>query len=826
MTEEVRLILTLEEQQFLRASAKALRATENNTKGFKGLRATVVSVNQAMAIAGKVFRGFSQISRVVGGTIVELANAASDFEEQSAKFGTVFRDVSDESIAMRDTLVESFNFSKLAATDLLASTGDLLAGFGFTGAAALDLSGRVNMLAADLASFQNLEGGAARASIILTKALLGEKDALVSLGVKVLDADVQARLLADGKSKLTGLALRQAKAEATYALILQQSGNAIGDIQRTSQSYANQVRSLENAISDLKVELGEAFLTIGSKILPIISGLAKQTKSWVSANKQLFQTISAEAFSGFITALEISAKLTLLLVDAALEVKFAFELIVAASAFLGNAVITTFSGIGVFVGTVVQGIEIAWQESMLGIEKGWTLLLLGITNAAKESDILKFLLPDDVVSDIEGTATALVEELERIEQAQKDIPNLSDKILDSKIVNVAIDLKAEMDEISGSANEAVRETQDMVDGLDTAWKLTGDLADQFRNAAEASKTVKLGNGGGEEDDGGFAAFHEARDLEVKLAQDALDQRTEALSAFYAKTEAGQIEAGIREQTNKLELINQIMNDELATEEEKQEALAVLKAIGQETELEAMLALQEAKDEQLALDMERFAVLNDAFGLQGTAAENAAKASKDAFVTSFKAMKGAADDFFVGALKGESNFAKVFTKLQDQLLKVFVQTTTQRLIIQAKSIASGEKLQIAANLKQIASDAAAAGAGAYKAVVGIPIIGPILAPVAAAVAYAGTIAFGSRATGDSNVAETGPFTLHKGERVVSQGQNEDLTEFLKAIDDGGGTGGDVIVNVENFFGDEEFIDELVLKISESAELRNTDFRGAA
>ncbi|GHH09377.1 hypothetical protein GCM10008023_05990 [Sphingomonas glacialis] len=45
-----------------------------------------------------------------------------------------------------------------------------------------------------------------------------------------------------------------------------------------------------------------------------------------------------------------------------------------------------------------------------------------------------------------------------------------------------------------------------------------------------------------------------------------------------------------------------------------------------------------------------------------------------------------------------------------------------------------------HLKSVARDAKSAASGAYRAVVGIPIVGPILAPIAAATAFAGVMAF--------------------------------------------------------------------------------------
>ena len=84
---------------------------------------------------------------LIGGVAIK---AASDAEEISSKFGTVFKDISMEANKTANNLSKSFGLSSVKAKELLGDTGDLLTGFGFTGKSALDLSKRVNELAVDL----------------------------------------------------------------------------------------------------------------------------------------------------------------------------------------------------------------------------------------------------------------------------------------------------------------------------------------------------------------------------------------------------------------------------------------------------------------------------------------------------------------------------------------------------------------------------------------------------------------------------------------------------------------------------------------------------
>ena len=110
----------------------------------------------------------------------KAADLASDAEETRTKFATVFKDLGQGSENVADSFAKNFGLAGSTARELIGNTGDLLSGFGFTQEKALDLSKQVNELAVDLASFTNFSGGAAGASAALTKALLGERESLIS----------------------------------------------------------------------------------------------------------------------------------------------------------------------------------------------------------------------------------------------------------------------------------------------------------------------------------------------------------------------------------------------------------------------------------------------------------------------------------------------------------------------------------------------------------------------------------------------------------------------------------------------------------------------
>jgi len=225
---------------------------------------TEKQMSQNFENIGKAAQRSKQVILAVGVAVVGLGaksiQLASDFEETNAKFVTAFQGVEEQANETAKSLAKGYNMSRLEAEKLLSNTGDLLKGFGFTAKEALNTSDKVQKLAADLASYNNIQGGTTRASEIVTKAMLGERDALTSLGIKISEIDVQQALLEKGQSELTGSALLAAKAQVTLELAMKQSGGAMGDVERTSGSFANQMRRLKGNITDVSVEIGKALL--------------------------------------------------------------------------------------------------------------------------------------------------------------------------------------------------------------------------------------------------------------------------------------------------------------------------------------------------------------------------------------------------------------------------------------------------------------------------------------------------------------------------------------------------------------------------------------
>ncbi len=223
-------------------------------------------------LGGRLTLGFSLPAIALGSFAVKLS---SDAEEIQSKFNVIFSDLRDQSDSTAKQLAKDYGLSITKSKELLGNTADLLTGFGFAQGSALDLAKQVNELSVDLASFTNFAGGAEGASAALTKALLGERESVKSLGISILEEDVKKQVAINTTKGLTFETERQAKAYATLQIAQRQSLNAIGDYARTSDSFANKLRVFRARVQDLGEAFGNILLPFANQLLDITTRIVE-----------------------------------------------------------------------------------------------------------------------------------------------------------------------------------------------------------------------------------------------------------------------------------------------------------------------------------------------------------------------------------------------------------------------------------------------------------------------------------------------------------------------------------------------------------------------
>ena len=352
------------------ANAKKFQTSLSRTeKATKSLQVSLKSTSSAFKVfAGNIaaigvaslVRGLANAARGVRDLGFASVQAASDAEETLNKFSVVFQDVGDEATKAAETLAQNFGLAGSKAQELLADTGDLLTGFGFTGEAALGLSTQVQELAVDLASFTNFSGGAEGASAALTKALLGERESVKSLGISIQEADVQRQVAINNANGLTFATERQAKAQATLQIALRQSQNAIGDFARSQGSLANLQRVLDARFQTFQE-------TVGKELVPAFKAATIATIGFLDRLQQ--SGAVQEAVAKVTAAFPAVLRSVTTAINTSIEAYSALEQGINSVLAAGAAIVKGFVDIGITAVDTAIKVKSAFGGDTSGLEQ-------------------------------------------------------------------------------------------------------------------------------------------------------------------------------------------------------------------------------------------------------------------------------------------------------------------------------------------------------------------------------------------------------------------------------------------------------------------------
>lgn len=245
------------------------------------------SIKSLKSMASKVL-GAVGITLSVAGTksaIDGCVEVASSIEEMQNKFDVVFGDMRNEVNKWAQEYSDAIGRNKNDIKTYLADQQNLLVGFGMTRQAGAEMAEQMTSLALDLASFGNMDETASVNA--MTKAVMGESEAAKTLGA-VLNDSTRAQAMATLGLKGTYDKLDQlTKMQVNYQAILQQSPDAIGDCQRSLDSYESTKKRYIAKLKEIKTIVGQFFLPTYQKILSIGAKGLTMIRDWLQKLTEL-----------------------------------------------------------------------------------------------------------------------------------------------------------------------------------------------------------------------------------------------------------------------------------------------------------------------------------------------------------------------------------------------------------------------------------------------------------------------------------------------------------------------------------------------------------
>lgn len=248
-------------------------------KGFQEAEGRVAGLESKLSRA-------TPAALAVGGAIVFAASqaydAAAKLEQSSGAVESVFGAQAAAIKGYAEDAAQAVGLSTNSYQELASVLGAQLGGMGYAGKELTTQTDALIRTGADLAA--TFGGSTSDAVSALSSLMRGERDPIERYGIALSQAAVDAQVAAMGLDTSTPAAKRAADAQATLALVAEQSAAAQGAFAREADTAAGQTQRAQAEFENAAASLGEVLLPVvaeGARKLSELAGFLVENKNVV-----------------------------------------------------------------------------------------------------------------------------------------------------------------------------------------------------------------------------------------------------------------------------------------------------------------------------------------------------------------------------------------------------------------------------------------------------------------------------------------------------------------------------------------------------------------
>ena len=254
------------------------RELEKSSGAFGGAKDRIQSMADSAKNGAVKFGEFAEKYKIhataalggIGLIAKESMAYAAEAEQSYGAVESIFADHAQGIIDKSKQAATEVGVSGREYRELSANMGAMLKNMGMPMDEVADKSQNLVGVAADLAA---TFGGTTKEAVeSVTSLLRGETDPIEKYGVSIKQADIEARMAADGLDNLSGEAEKQAKAQTLLKLLTEQTAAAQGQFARETDTAAHKQQVATAKYNDAKEAIGTA-------LLPIMAELADKAAS-------------------------------------------------------------------------------------------------------------------------------------------------------------------------------------------------------------------------------------------------------------------------------------------------------------------------------------------------------------------------------------------------------------------------------------------------------------------------------------------------------------------------------------------------------------------
>lgn len=282
-TEEIKRL----QQQIQSLQEAAEDSGDDSQNSITGLlkRIGIVGEIASGQFLGNMFvNGVNTVINGITGSIDESIGLASDLVETQNVVDVTFEDSASTINKWAQEALNAYGITETKAKQYSSTLGAMLKSMGIADDQVLQMSMDMAGLAADMASFYNLDHDTAFEKI--RSGISGETEPLKALGINMSVANLNAFALEKGMNKAFDKMSQAEQATLRYQYLLEATKDAQGDFARTGDSFSNEMRKLQTNLDRIKTEFGKGLLGVVTPAISLLNNvLSDKSYQYTTAEK-------------------------------------------------------------------------------------------------------------------------------------------------------------------------------------------------------------------------------------------------------------------------------------------------------------------------------------------------------------------------------------------------------------------------------------------------------------------------------------------------------------------------------------------------------------
>ena len=249
--------------------------------GFTVLSSSIKDTGkQALGLAfafGKVYAGIKLIQKAAG-LITKSIDISSRLTEVQNVVDVTFGRYQKKIEEMASGSIENFGMSELTIKEIASRFQAMGTAMGFSTGKMSEMSVGLTKLAADMASFYNVDQEKVAKS--LESVFTGQTRPLRTYGLDLSQATLKEWALKQGIDADIQAMSQAEKTLLRYQYVMENTSAAQGDFARTSNTWANQVRILQQQLQALAGTIGDVFINALKPMVAVMNRILEKVREF------------------------------------------------------------------------------------------------------------------------------------------------------------------------------------------------------------------------------------------------------------------------------------------------------------------------------------------------------------------------------------------------------------------------------------------------------------------------------------------------------------------------------------------------------------------